>query len=259
LDGLKTTRVVFITGTDTGVGKTVLTALLLHHLRNEGLRALALKPFCSGSRADARILRSLQDRELTLNEVNPVYFTEAVAPLIAARKRGRSILLADVLSHIRVVKKKLRQPLWADHKRVRNGLQPSAPCLLIEGSGGLLVPLGEGFTVLDLIRRFRCEVLVVSRNRLGTINHTLLTVRALRVSGIRNFLVVLMDPHSADPSTASNASIMRECIAPTPLFTLPFLGSQAANAKGLRACAENLSEKLGTILVSLQHGNRPTE
>src|SRR5258708_5061536 len=93
-------ELLFITGTDTGVGKTVLTGLLLSHLRQHGCRVLAAKPFCSGDRSDARLLRALQDDELELDEINPYYFPEPLAPLVAARIHRRSIKARDVLSHI---------------------------------------------------------------------------------------------------------------------------------------------------------------
>ena len=80
-------RIIFITGTDTGVGKTLLTGLLLHHLRQSGCHALAMKPFCSGSRADAEFLHAVQDGELTLDEINPFFFAEPLAPLVAAREQ----------------------------------------------------------------------------------------------------------------------------------------------------------------------------
>src|SRR2546421_10854607 len=94
-------RILFITGTDTGVGKTLMTGLLLHHLRSTGCRALAIKPFCSGGTADIEILHALQDGELTRNEINAFYFRDPIAPLVAARKGRRKIPLDTVLDHIR--------------------------------------------------------------------------------------------------------------------------------------------------------------
>ncbi|MCX6928449.1 MAG: dethiobiotin synthase [Verrucomicrobia bacterium] len=125
-------RIIFITGTDTGVGKTLLTGLLLHYLRHSGCHALAMKPFCSGSRADAEFLHAVQENELTLDEINPFFFSEPLAPLVAARKHQRSICLSSVLRRIR-------------------SLASRCQCLLVEGIGGVMVPLGEGFCVADLI------------------------------------------------------------------------------------------------------------
>jgi len=163
----RTGKIIFITGTDTGVGKTVFTSLLLHHLRSSGVHALAMKPFCSGGRGDVRLLRAMQDGELSEDEINPFYFPEPIAPLVSARRHKRRISLADV---VRRIKAKLAR----------------CECVLIEGSGGLLVPLGEKYFVSDLIRSLNCEVIIVSRNRLGTINHTLLTLSVLQALGLKS-------------------------------------------------------------------------
>ena len=82
-------KIIFVTGTDTGVGKTLLTALLLQHLRAHGQSALAIKPFCSGGREDAELLHSLQENELTLDEMNPFHFKKPLAPYLAATRRER--------------------------------------------------------------------------------------------------------------------------------------------------------------------------
>jgi dethiobiotin synthetase len=78
-------NILFVTGTDTGAGKTVLTALLLDFLRSEGIRVLAMKPFCSGPRGDAVLLHGLQKGCLTLDDVNPFYFDRPLAPAAAGR------------------------------------------------------------------------------------------------------------------------------------------------------------------------------
>ena len=93
-------RIVFITGTDTGVGKTLLTAMLLAHLRDCGVNALAMKPFCSGGTTDLHVLNEIQGNELTNAEINPFYFTEPVAPLVAARKHRQKIKLPDAAREI---------------------------------------------------------------------------------------------------------------------------------------------------------------
>jgi dethiobiotin synthetase len=228
-------RIVFITGTDTGVGKTLLTALLLCHLRQAGCKALAIKPFCSGSRADARLLHTLQEGDLSLDEVNPLYFAEPVAPLVAARKDRRSIPLAAVLKHIQQVATSL--PRESTNPSIHQSTKPP-PTLLIEGSGGLLVPLGESYTVCDLIARLGCETIVVARNKLGTINHSLLTVRCLQAVGIQRVKAVLMDGARHDRSAGSNRRILSELLAPIPLHFVPFLGSncRASAALNDHAC-----------------------
>jgi dethiobiotin synthetase len=217
-----------LTGTDTGVGKTVLTGLLLAHLRQAGTRALALKPFCSGSRSDPSLLAALQDFELDLDIVNPFFFKPPLAPLVAARQARRRIPLSAVLAHIRHIARA------CDH-------------LLIEGAGGLMVPLGEGYTTLDLIKSLRCRVIVVARNRLGTINHTLLTANALCRNDIKP-TVVLFDPRRPDASSLSNPLILRELLAPVPILTLPWLDSGCRRPSALKTHAQKLKSTLAQIL-----------
>jgi len=224
-------RIIFITGTDTGAGKTVLTGLLLRHLRNSGCHALAMKPFCSGGLGDVNLLRALQDGELSDREINPFYFPEPVAPLVSARAHGRRILLTEVL-------------------RCARGLARRCDCLLIEGSGGLLVPLGEGYTALDLILRLRCEVMVAARNRLGVINHALLTLRALRGAGLPHPKVVLMEARRADPSAATNVRMLEELGRPVEARSLPFLGARCASPAVARRSALRVRTALAGLLAA---------
>jgi dethiobiotin synthetase len=224
------TRIIFITGTDTGVGKTLLTGLLLHHLRQNGCHALALKPFCSGTREDTGFLYAVQDGELTLDEITPFFFAEPLAPLVAAQRHYRSIALAEVLRPIR---------------RIAGRCQ----CLLIEGIGGLLVPLGEGFTVRDLIGRLHCEVIVVSRNRLGTINHTLLTIEALETIENKGRKAVLMSHKNEDSSTGSNCRILAELLAPIPIIPVPFLGGNLLRFEALKKSGNKIQKSLARILA----------
>src|SRR5882672_12907659 len=94
---------LFITGTDTGVGKTVLTSLLARHLRERGVAVAALKPICSGGRADARALHASLDGALTLDEINPWHFRAPLAPLLAARQEQKRVTLREVTSHVRAI------------------------------------------------------------------------------------------------------------------------------------------------------------
>jgi len=226
----RTGKIIFITGTDTGVGKTVFTALLLHHLRTSGVHALAMKPFCSGGRADVHLLRAMQDSELSEDEINPFYFSEPVAPLVAARRHNKSISLAEVLRQI---------------KRISQRCE----CLLIEGSGGLSVPLGENFLVSDLIQRLESEVIIVARNRLGTINHTLLTLNGLLLKrtksrGIKKIRIALIDSEKTDSSCSSNQQILSELCAPIPVWAVDFLGKNASKYGVLKKKYEKVKKTL---------------
>jgi dethiobiotin synthetase len=258
----KGTTVVFITGTDTGVGKTMATALLLCYLRNNGCPAMAIKPFCSGGRADAELMWKLQERQLTLEEINPFYFPEPIAPLVSARLHKRQIPLDRVVRHIQAIASRV-ETSYANSKiktRIVNSKLKPQNYLLIEGSGGLLVPLGERYTVADLIAALDCKVIVVSRNKLGTINHTLLTLQALlavtsrrsrgssHASG-KSVRCLLMDCHPRDLSGRSNGKILEELIHPVPLICLPFLGKNCDSAPLVRKNAKKFQKTLAHLFL----------
>jgi len=235
-------KIIFITGTDTGVGKTLLTGLLLVHLREIGQRAFAIKPFCSGDRAHAVLLHVLQDEELTLDQINPFYFPEPVAPLVAARKHRRNISLPQVLKHIRQIVHTVTPRLH----------ESPTLFLLIEGAGGLLVPLGDGYTWAEVLRKLACQVIVTSSNRLGTINHTLLTVAALQVIGIKQLSVVIMNPEAPQDSTLDtrdNPGILAELLAPIPLHQIPFLGPKTLQPDTLKKTGKKIKKVLARILA----------
>jgi len=223
------TRTIFVTGTDTSVGKTVFAASLVYLLRKQGLNALGMKPFCSGSRDDILVLQSVQPGALSAEEANPFYFHAPVAPLVVLRQARRNISLNDTLAKIRRVQRK-------------------SDVLVIEGSGGLMVPLGEGYTVADLIRALKCEVVIVSRNKLGTINHTLLTVDAVRRLRPKEISVVLMERGTGDASTPTNFGILQELVSPIPIVAYPFLGQKRMGLRVFRGQARILKKVLATYL-----------
>jgi len=259
-------KTIFITGTDTGVGKTVLTALLLSHLRQTGCCALAVKPFCSGGRADAELLHSLQEGDLTLDEINPYHFSEPLAPLVAARLHDRKITLRQSLRHIQKIGAHLKYP--SIHLSINPLIQRATPplqhaitpVLLIEGAGGLLSPLGDRFNLLDLILATpSIQIIVVAPNRLGTINHTLLTIEALETKSVRQIKVVLVDcdvssssritHHASRAATRSNPSILTEILSPIPLFHIPNLGKNPSKTAQIEKFAKKFKKTLAQILA----------
>ncbi len=205
----------FITGTDTGVGKTVLTALLTRHLRERGVNAVALKPVCSGDRDDARALYTASAGALTLDEINPWHFRAPKAPLPAARREHKRVVLTDVLAHVRAMQKRFA-------------------VVLIEGAGGLLSPLGEKFDSHDLIAALGATPMVVCPNRLGAVNQILLTLAALPRGASRRARVVLMSPSKPDASTSTNASLLAEFPGARRIFCLPWLGGRFDPEKVLK-------------------------
>jgi dethiobiotin synthetase len=197
-------QMLFITSTDTGVGKTVLTVLLVKFLRARGVNATALKPICSGGRSDARKIFAAMDGALSLDEINPWHFRAAIAPLLAARRENKKVKLPQVLAHIRAARK-------------------CFDILLIEGAGGLLSPLGENFDSRDLILALRTTPIVVAQNKLGAVNRILLTLEALPRNVRAKARVVLMSPRKPDPATESNIKLLAEFFDGERIFTLPWL------------------------------------
>lgn len=159
----------FITGTDTGVGKTRVACLLLEALARAGQRAVGMKPVASGCRLTEAGLRS-DDAELLLTasgvmpdyaDVNPYRFAPAIAPPLAALEAGVEINIGKILGSFR-------------------RLQQQSPWVVVEGVGGWTVPLGERLTMADVARALRLPVILVVGLRLGCLNHALLTAAAIR-------------------------------------------------------------------------------
>lgn len=178
----------FITGTDTGIGKTYSTVLLARHLIAQGKRVAALKPVASGAtwvagelhNADAQQLRAASNVELSYTEINPYCFVSPIPPHIAASQQQVEIELA-------VIAKQVSQA------------QSRADVVLVEGVGGWLAPLNTNETVADLARQVQLPVLLVVGLRLGCLNHALLSAAAIANSGceLAGWLANLMDPNYA--------------------------------------------------------------
>jgi dethiobiotin synthetase len=202
---------IFVTGTDTGVGKTRVAAMLVRELRAAGTDAVGFKPICCGGREDAEVLADASGGFATLNDVNPVWLRPPVAPYTASMIEGRAVDLDLV--------RKTFARLRTEHEVV-----------IVEGAGGWLVPVTRDFSMADLAMEFALPVLVVSANRLGVINHTLLTVAAIRSSGLRCAGVILNHPHAptdGDPAVLTNRSVLEE------LLDVPVLGEVAFGDQAL--------------------------
>jgi dethiobiotin synthetase len=188
--------VLYVTGTGTGVGKTTLATLLLQRAREKSIRVAAFKPFCSGGRDDAEKLHALQTAGQSLDQVNPFYFEEPIAPLVTARNQGIRVTLDETLKKFPSL---------------------STP-LLVEGAGGLLTPLGENLSLLEIIQAIPGRVCIVAQNSLGVLNHTLLTANQL--VGFK-LAIVLMEPAEADASTRSNPPILQEMLPQSLIVEIP--------------------------------------
>jgi dethiobiotin synthetase len=197
-------RVLFITGTDTGSGKTFFAGTLASLLRKRGVDVAALKPVCSGGRGDARVLQRLSDAGLSLDEVNPWHFRSAIAPVLAARKENRRVRLREVVAHVQRVARQFEM-------------------VVLEGAGGLLSPMGEDFDSRDLIVALNASPIIVCPNRLGAVNQVLLTLAALPKKFVKQANVVLVAQRKRDLASRTNKALLAEKIGAEKICEMPWL------------------------------------
>ena len=203
---------LFITGTDTGVGKTYVSALLVKALRKSGLDAVGMKPICCGDREDAEALCAAGEGVADLNDVNPVWLRTPASPYTASIVEERSIDLTLV--------REAFARLHARHQAV-----------IVEGVGGWYVPITKDYFVSHLAAEFALPVAIGVGNRRGAINHALLTIEAVRSSGV-SCAGLIYNEVAAGPdeqvATATNRSIIET------LVDLPVLFEVARHQQELR-------------------------
>lgn len=193
-----------ITGTDTNVGKTYVTARLVERIRADGICCGAYKPVCSGSRRvdtapgrtesvktelwdDIEILHHAMRAEFPRELICPQKFSAPLAPPRAAQAQGMRVSEPQLLAGL---------DRWKEH----------VPALVIEGAGGLLAPISDSWTFLDFAAQAAFPLVIVAHAGLGTINHTLLTVEVARQRGLQILGVILNQVHPVadDPSLRTN-------------------------------------------------------
>ena len=163
----------FVTGTDTGVGKTLVSAALMRALARQRISVAGMKPVASGCAAtpdglrndDALLLQAEGSRPWPYQTVNPYAFEPAIAPELAAREAGIEVRLDTI-------------------ETAFGSLQGGSDVVIVEGAGGFLVPLGAGLSFADLPSALGLEVILVVGLRLGCVNHALLTAEAVRRRGL---------------------------------------------------------------------------
>lgn len=199
---------VFVTGTDTGVGKTLAACALLHALLAQGRRPVPMKPVAAGAQGDLNedTLALLEAAGLERGHaglVTPVLLREALAPHIAAAHEGREISLDPVIA------------AW-------RALRVQGDFLVVEGVGGWKVPLGRTLTTIDLARIFDLPVVLVVGLRLGCLNHALLTAQAVAHDGFRlaGWIGSCVDPHMA--AREENIEALAKRLGTPCLGILPF-------------------------------------
>jgi dethiobiotin synthetase len=181
----------FIAGTDTSAGKTRITALLLTHLRRQGKSAAGYKPVCSGSREDAHILQAVSFPMPELEAVNPLHFRSPLAPYAASLIENKPIRPADLVSGYEALAKIYET-------------------VLVEGAGGWETPLCPEFTMARLAQQLGLPVLLVVNNKLGALNHALLTLQSISSRGLECIGMVLNHvDEERDAASISNREVLR--------------------------------------------------
>jgi dethiobiotin synthetase len=234
-------RGLFVTGTDTGVGKTIVSVALLRLARRRGLTAIPFKPAetgCNPHPADARSLWLAARPPIAESDVCLYAFRLPAAPAQAAGAEGAHIDLQRI----------------ADHA---SALAAQGDILIVEGAGGLLVPYADGLTTADVAARLRLPVLVVARTALGTVNHSALTLReverrSLDLAGlILNRTTAVEGPHEI-----ANADLIAKLTGHCPLGIMPWLPTEMAGNPD--AAADALASCLGEPALAKLLGDRPS-
>lgn len=189
----------FITGTDTGVGKTYITAMLIRSLRKAGMDSVGMKPICCGDRADAELLHEASGPGVTVNDINPIWFRTPAAPYTASIVENRMIDLDAVRESFATLRRKHRS-------------------VLVEGVGGWLAPIRKDYFVSDLAADFGLPVLLVVRNRLGALNHALLTLQSIHSRGLKCDGIILNNMDETDDVAATTNRSLLEELAGVPVM-----------------------------------------
>jgi len=204
----------FVTGTDTGVGKTTVTVRLMQQLVAQGLTVIGMKPVASGcewldgrwQNEDVRQLTAASNVQAPPELVNPYCFEPAISPHIAAAQAGVTIDLNIILE-------------------AYQQLTTMADVVIVEGAGGLLVPLNGKQTMADLIQALDIPALMVVGMRLGCINHALLTAQVMKQRGLDfcGWVANSIDPQMSMPQ--ENLQTLIESLQQPPLLEVPFMES----------------------------------
>jgi dethiobiotin synthetase len=209
---------VFVTGTDTGIGKTYCACALIHAVKARGRRVMPMKPIAAGAadhggrRANDDTMRLLEAAGVSierLQDVTPILLEEGIAPHIAAARARRAIDLAPVLASFRQ-------------------LQAGDAFMVVEGVGGFCVPLGARLDTVDLARAIGLPAVLVVGMRLGCLNHALLTAQAVRAAGLElaGWIANTIDPDM--PAREENVAALAERLDAPLLGRLPYApGMQA--------------------------------
>lgn len=207
-------RGVFVTGTDTGVGKTIVAAAIIRALHAWKINACGMKPIETGCHrvgdnlypSDGMFLKNVARMDENINQITPYCFATPAAPLVATESEGRNISVKNI-----------------SEKFV--GLSNRYQAVVVEGVGGILVPIKRDFFVIDLIKELNLPVVVVARPSIGTLNHTLLTVNYALKEGISVLGIIINFSRPGDNTVAEEtAHHLLQKLSPVPVLgVFPYL------------------------------------
>ena len=222
-----TKKSIFIAGTDTGVGKTMIAGGLARALRMKGISVGVMKPVSCGGDEDALFLSQCAGIQEPLRRINPVHLRHPLSPNVAAALEHKKIDLKKITASFKFLRKRY-------------------DTVIIEGCGGLLVPLTDRFLVIDLIPALESEVILVSRSGLGAINHSLLSLEALRRRRLEPIGVIFNRLSGGDLSTPeeTNPEVIARIGRTQSLGVFPYLKSCGMNCVGKAALKHIDLEKI---------------
>lgn len=227
-------RSFFITGTDTGVGKTLLTCGLGLVLKERGIRFSVWKPIetgCLPRAEDSEIYRKLLGESFREPEYS---FSQPVAPWVASEMERKKI------SPTRLVRKYFE---YSSGKEV----------LLVEGAGGMMVPIQRDFYMMDLAYLLKLPLIVVARNCLGVLNHSLLSLQYAKTLGLHVSFFVLssLSKEITEPAQKSNGEVIRDLIFPVRMLELPWLEDWKSSLSVFRTIWDALDSESSDSDISI--------
>ena len=213
LDKIKKNEGFLVVGSDTGVGKTIFSGLFGRFLKNKGFSLRLLKPFCSGGRGDIDFLRDSSEVE-NVSEINYWYSDAPISPGAWELNNPEGIDYENIIEKLR---------------RANN----NCDVLMVEGVGGLLAPITLNSTVASLAQELGTKLIIIAPNRVGVINHVLMTIEAAISRGLSVVSVVLMGQEVADATAVDNAELIGMHIPNMQgfkgIYEFPWLGKGADN------------------------------
>jgi dethiobiotin synthetase len=238
-DGARQARGLFVTGTDTGVGKTLVAGAFVHALAAAGTRVAGFKPVAAGAHTtpegpkneDAELLETLGNVAVPYATINPVLAAAPMAPHIALAREGRRFERDDVLAAYRAVRTR-------------------ADFVVAEGAGGWRVPLTDGYDMADLAGDLGLPIVIVVGLRLGCLNHASLTLESILARGlpVAGWVASHVDPDMT--GAVENLATLENALSSKPLAVVPWLEERTAPDRSVAASRHGLFDDVVAKLLS---------